>query len=210
MGTIISFLRFGSEERIKEIYQNGTIHINTIDYFKKHKDEKGRGDPYEGASKIVNYPPGEIEIVGQKIKYLNLHVKQSYQYILGNIYSFYCISSYGFKEPKKIKIDPRMRKFGDFCLMIKDNQKFLFLLEEQLKSQNLKYTIDFVTYYDPKKINGQVSLFHKPKAYAYQKEFRLYVENNEISPININIGCLKGIAEIYHTKDILKLKLDKV
>jgi hypothetical protein len=207
--SIISFLKFGSEERIIDMYQNGTIYINTIEYFKRHKDEKGRGDPYEGASRIINYPPGEIKIVGQKIKYLNLHIKESHQYVLGNICSFYCISSHGFKDPAKVKIDSRMGKFGDYCLIVKDNKTFLRLIEEKLQSLKQKYVHGFVTYYDTKKINGEVSLFQKPKAFAYQKEFRLYVENDKIAPISFQIGSLAGIAEVHHTKNILGLRLIK-
>jgi hypothetical protein len=207
--TILTFLKFGDEARINEMYEKGTIFINTIEYFRKHKSQKGRGDPYEGVSRIKNYPPGEIEIkeINYKGKYLNLHIKETYEGVLGNIFSLYSVSSRWCEDPSQFKIDKRMLEFGSHCLMIKDNQKFLTLLENKLQELGFKYDHNFITYYDKNEINGEINLFKKNLDYEYQREFRFYIENDLISPIKFEIGSLKEIAEIHPTKDIIELEL---
>ena len=92
------FIKFGSKQTITDLYENGTIYCNPVQYFRTLED-KFRGDSYEGASFIKNYPPGKftISIDGKEIdhefNYLNFHVKEAYEKTLGNIYSLYCLSS---------------------------------------------------------------------------------------------------------------------
>ncbi len=40
------FLKIGQEEHIKDLYENGTIYLNTIEYFRKIEDEELRGNKY--------------------------------------------------------------------------------------------------------------------------------------------------------------------
>ena len=42
--TIKLFLKLGSEENILDLFENGTIYMNTIEYFRKVEDEELRGD----------------------------------------------------------------------------------------------------------------------------------------------------------------------
>lgn len=207
--TILSFLKFGDENRINDMFENGTIFINTIEYFRKHKDKKGRGDPYEGASYIKNYPPGifEIKSTNYKGNYLKLHIKESYESVLGNILSLYSVSSKWCNNPANFKIDKRMALFGSHCLVIKNNALFLSLIENKLEENGYKYWHNFVTYYNKEKVSGKINLFQKTNEYAYQREFRFYIENNTLNPIKFQIGHLGEIAEIVPTTDVLKLKL---
>jgi hypothetical protein len=45
--TIKLFLKLGSEKNILDLFENGTIYMNTIEYFRKVEDEELRGDKYE-------------------------------------------------------------------------------------------------------------------------------------------------------------------
>jgi hypothetical protein len=60
--TIIFFLKLGSEENILDLFENGTIYMNTIEYFRKVEDEELRGDKYEGVSRVINSLPGTFKI----------------------------------------------------------------------------------------------------------------------------------------------------
>ena len=203
------FLKFGSEADINDLYENGTIYMNPIDRFRKIEDEELRGDKYEGVNRIWNLPSGEFEIpsIKRKVKYISMHLKENYKNVLGNIYSIYCISSYGFPSPNDFLIDKKVERFGSHFLMVKDNQRFLQLIEDKLNLLGLKFDHDFVRYYDKKSINGQITLFQKPNEFEYQKEFRIYVDSALLTPLVFKIGSLKNIAEVHKTELIHELKL---
>lgn len=199
------FLKFGQEIDIKDLYNNGTIYMNPIQLFRKVEDGELRGDSYEGVSRIKNYPPGKFEIpsIGYKGNYISLHIKESYDEVLGNIFSLYCISSHGWENPNDVKIDEKIKRFGSHCLMIKDNKRFLERMESTLKKLKLKYLHDFVKYYDKDSINRAITVFEKPNEFEYQKEFRFYINRFSTEPISFNIGSLADISEIFTAESII-------
>lgn len=180
MHTIKLLLKFGKEGDIKDLFHNGTIYMNPVQRFRKIEDGELRGDKYEGVSHIKNLPPGQFEIpsIGCKGNYSSFHLIESYENVLGNIYSLYCVSSHGWKNPLDFKIDKKIKKLGSHCLVIKDNQKFLSLIEAKLKELNVKFKHSFVEYYEKNTVNRKINLFEKPTEFEYQKEFRFYIERD--------------------------------
>jgi len=209
--TIKMFLKFGSQENIQDLFDDGTIYLNTIEYFRKIEDQGLRGDKYEGASKIINSLPGTFRIpnVDKEFGYKKIHLKESYEFILGNLYCLYCISSHGFPNSIDFNIDERNLGFGTHCLMIKDNQYFLNSIERELNKNGIKYHHGFVEYYDKDKVSKDLNPFEKPTEFEYQKEFRFYIYNDTISPISFRIGSLHGKAEIFKIEDIMRLQIEK-
>jgi hypothetical protein len=212
--SIKMFLKFGQEEHINDLYYNGTIFMNAIQYFRKIEDGGLRGDRYEGISRIKNYPPGQFEIpsLNYKGNYLALQIREAYDTVLGNIFSLYCVSSHGWENPNDFKIDKKIKQFGSHCLVVKDNVKFLSLIEEKLKVLRVNFNHNFVTYYDKDKVDRKITLFEKPLEFEYQKEFRFYVKRKSDKPFTFSIGSLTKIAEVYKAEDIvdtLKLRVNK-
>ncbi len=205
MHTIKMLLKFGQEENIKDLFYNGTIYMSPIQQFRKIEDGELRGDKYEGVSRINNYLPGQLEIpsIGYKGNYHTFHMLESYENVLGNIYSLYCVSSHGWKNPLDFKIDEKIKRFGSHCLVIKDNQKFLSLIEAKLQELNVKFRHGFIEYYDKNTVNKKINLFEKPMNFEYQKEFRFYVKRDSIEPFVFNIGSLANIAELYPSELIV-------
>jgi hypothetical protein len=205
------FVKIGAEEHIKDLYENGTIYINTIEYFRKIEDEELRGDNYEGASEIINSFPGTFKIPGndRDFKYEKIHTRNSYKEVLGNIYSLYCISSKGFPNPLIFKMDKRNLRFGTHSLIVKDNNYFLEKIKSELTKKGYEFHHDFVEYYDKNKVSKKLTLFDKPMEFEYQKEFRFYIHHQRLKPIKIQIGSLKGKAEIIETKSLMELKLER-
>lgn len=207
--TIQVFLKFGQEKRILDLFENGTVYLNTVEYFRNVEDGLLRGDRYEGVSKITNLPPGKMTIseLNMTVDYLNIHLKEAYEKVLGNLYCVYCVSSHGWENPLDFKIDERNSGFGEYCLMIKQPGVFIQKIEDEIKRLNYKVHTGFVDYYDKNKINDKITLFQKPVEFEYQKEFRFYVKNEKIEPIKLNIGSMRDYSEIYKTEDILKMRL---
>ncbi|HLF52909.1 hypothetical protein [Flavobacterium sp.] len=208
--TIKLFLKLGSEENILDLFENGTIYMNTIEYFRKVEDEDLRGDKYEGVSKIINSLPGTFKIPGidREFKYEKMHIREVHEEIIGNIYSLYAISSKGFPNPLDFKFDERNLRFGTHCLLIKNLPYFFDRIETELKNNNYKFNHGFVDYYDKDEVNREITLFEKPFEFEYQKEFRFYVEDYGMKPIKIQIGSLKKYAVVFKLEDMLELKLE--
>jgi hypothetical protein len=209
METIVMFLKFGSQHDINDLYENGTIYMNTVQYFRDREDAELRGDKYEGVSELINYPRGIFEIpsINFKGNYLNIHLRKGYERTLGNIYSLYCISSFTIDNPFDFTIDERVRGFGTHCLMILDNVSFLNRIEEALQKSNYKYHHNFIEYYDRYEKNGIIDVFDKQNTFAYQKEFRIYVESVSNEPLVLKVGSLKDIAQVITVEEVMAFKL---
>lgn len=205
MQHILMFLKFGNEENLKDLLQNGIIYMNSIQYFRSFKDSELRGDSYEGVIEIINSSSGEFEIpsIGYKGKHQGIHIKKLQDEILGNIYNLYCISSYGWKKPQDFFIDAKVKEFGSHCVIIKDNPTFLKLVTEKLDELKIKHHYNFVDYYDKKIISKKVTLFEKPLEFEYQKEFRFYVERESTEPFKFSIGNIENIAELVKLEDVV-------
>ncbi len=207
--TIKVFFKLGSEENILDLLENGTIYMNTIEYFRKVEDSELRGDKYEGVSRIINSLPGTFKIPGieREFNYIKMHLRESHKEVIGNIYSLYAISSKGFPNPLEFEFDKRNLRFGTHCLVIKNLPLFFKKIEKELKKNNYKFYHNFVDYYDKDEVNRKITLFEKPLEFEYQKEFRFYVEDYGMKPIKIQIGSLKKYAEIFKIEDLLEVKL---
>ena len=203
--TIKLFLKFGSEKNIRSLLENGTIYMNSIQRLRNLENDELRGDPYEGISWIKNIQGGEFQIKGidHKTKFIHMHLKEAYAEVIGNIYSLYCVSSFGWPNPLDFKIDERIKKFGSHCLLIKDNPEFLSLIEEHLIEMKLPFDHGFVKYYDKRTVTRNITVFEKPLEFEYQKEFRFYVIRDSTEPFSFNLGSLKQIAEIYSADEIV-------
>lgn len=204
--TIVSFLKFGSERNMKDLFENGTIYMNSIQYFKDLEDSGLRGDQFEGVSRIKNYPPGEIQIpeINFKTPYVSLHVRESYNQVVGNIYSLYCVSSKGWDKPQDCMIDKKNMGFGSHCVLIKDCQSFFSLITCKLDKLSLDYTHGFVRYYNKYDIERKLTVFEKPMEFEFQKEFRFYVKRFSTQPLKIQIGSLQQIAELLPAEGVIE------
>lgn len=204
------FFKFGSEENITDLFENGTIFFNTIDYFQKLEENGLRGDHYEGTTKITNSKSDKLKLTitipeaGKEIpiKLSKFHLREFLKDVKGNLYSLYCLSHQDVLEIDNFKIDPRVKEFGTHFIIIKKPVKFINLICNELDKNKFDFQIKQVEYYKKKKINGEISLFHKSTEFEYQKEFRIVLFNNENTPKKIQIGSLKDFAEVFKV-DIL-------
>src|SRR5690606_22908225 len=130
----------------------------------------------------------EIPKLNYKGKYISVHMRETYENVHGSIYSLYCISSFGFKNPNDFYIHEKVKDFGSHYIFIKDLPKFFSRIRSHFNIHNLKFHEGFVEYYDEKKINDEINVFQKPNRFEYQKEFRFYLERDSILPFSFQIG----------------------
>jgi len=203
---ILMFIKFGAQPHMEDLFHNGTIYMNPIQYFKNFEDNELRGDSYEGINAIRNYPEGKFEIPSLNFKghYLNIHLRQSYEAVFGNIFSLYCISSKNWGNPSEFRINKKNRKFGSHCVIIKDNPRFLSLIERKLSDLKVHYRHNLVDYYDRFIGNRSLTLFNKPMEFAYQNEFRIYADRPSMDPLSFSIGSLYDFASIHSSDEVIK------
>jgi hypothetical protein len=205
---ILTFIKFGSEKNILDLYENGSIYCNTIEYFRKLEDDYLRGDSYEGTFKITNYPPDSkitLKLPNNKdleLKTAKLHLREFYTDLIGNIYCLTAITKEEIVKLGTLKLDSKNSRFGTHFLLIKDNRQFFDRLVKGFENEKRNIKTGFVKYYDKHLINGELDLFHKSNEFEYQKEFRIIVRNEGQDPIKFQIGSLKEISQIFETKDL--------
>lgn len=204
------FLKFGEKKFMKDLQRNGTIYMRPLNDFRGIEDEELRGDSYEGVASITNHSHGTFEIpaIGFKGEYQHIHYCERSEFVLGNIFSMYCVSNNDCPDPMKFTIDSRMKRFGSHILLIKDNPEFLNRIRQSLVEQKTPFREGFVRYYNRNEINGKISVFQKPDEFAYQREFRIFAYQKQIQPMVLNIGNLEGISELFpiHAVDTFKLE----
>lgn len=210
--TIMMFIKIGALEHITDLYENGTVYLNSLEYFKKIEDGFLRGDQNEGALSLVNAKnvSAKFSFMNEEDKPINLLNLSYGTYLdLGNLYSLYCISSHGFPNPRDFKFDRRNLEFGSHCLVITKPGEFIDRMKVELNKLNQRFDYGFVKYYEEKVQLEDLGPFDKLDVFEYQKEFRFFVENAVNEPIKINIGSMKSYAEIFETKDLLSIELQQ-
>lgn len=209
------FFKFGSEKHITDLFENGTIYFNTIDYFQNLEEQGLRGDKYEGTTKITNHKSDKLKLTvtipetGEEIpiKLSKFHLREFQKDIKGNLYSLYCLRHQDVFENDNFKIDPRVKEFGTHFIIIQKPEKLINLICNELDKNKFDYQLKQVEYYEKEKINAEISLFHKTTEFEYQKEFRIVLFNKENKPKKIQIGSLKEYAEVFKVDVIDTMKI---
>ena len=212
---IYYLIKFSKEKYIKDLYEKGTIFLNTFDYFQTQENNNFRGDPEEATVQIKNFPDPENYVIeltdtktGESIRKIPGEVFLSYKNLnAGNLYCMTCIKHSDFKKGK-FQIDSKLEEFGDHALLINNPKEFKVRLEKEIYKSKFKYQARAIRYYDKWKHNGPLTLFHKSVDYSYQNEFRIVVPNNSNKPIKLNIGSLADISQIVKTERLKRLRFE--
>ena len=205
-------LKFGEEEHLKSLVEKGIIYLGAIN--KLREGDNHKFDSYEGATFIKGFVGGGIiesshPTLGYlKMKFESGTYKETYETLYGNICSFYAITQDHFTDSKLTSVDSRMQEFGSHFVMI-NMSEFMKRLRKKLEELKLKYHGRLVEYYDEKSYEGRRGLFNKRNKFEYQKEYRLYIENQEAeNPITITLDDLSDIAWIAPSNTVDKLTMD--
>lgn len=208
---IKGLMRVGHEEHILELQNQGKLFCNSIKYFRElEKTDKNRHDDREGAFKTEILDPEKLSLSkdGKKLPVTFTFFRLNKFDNSIDQHKLYCM--FGFKEKHmtgKPFVDERNITFGDKALIVFDTKEFVTRIKRELNSKNLKYSFDYVSYYEEKDINKNLSIFNKPKRFSYQNEFRFYIQHEDPSPLVIEIGSIEDISVIIDVEDLIKLNL---
>lgn len=196
-------LKFGQRKHIEDLYNNGTIYMNSINYFKRVEQNEQKKDDREGILHIKQISWLQLKIDDKIIEFSktgtgNLITSAQYREeateLLGNIFSTYAITDE--LVSKTDIIDKRCAGLGDTILIITKPITFLKRVQQALESKNIEYKCDFVKYYDEHSYEGDLGFFYKPNHYTHQSEYRICIMNDKDEPYILTIGSIADISQI--------------
>ena len=215
---ICYLIKFGSEKHMLELFEKGNLYFNTIEYFKNLEEKGNRADKLESSisnkvfkkednSTLTLRFKNEKEF---KHKIINARITQ-YKEFLGNIFCLYSIKFNDILN-NDYKIDSKIidDKEYNYCVLITNVSEFLSRIINELNKKDIKFSWKLIEYYNGNENKENLTIFHKPKEYNFQKEFRIALYRSEKKEFILNIGSLKDIAIFDKTKTIKDIEIEYI
>ncbi len=195
------FIKIGKREYIEELYNKGKVFINTVDFFRKHKNPE-IGYNKEGVDEVVplNTPVyiNGIDIPDNRPDNITITYDKALEYTETHIYSMtykeMIMEASQEKLPFNVNfLEGNYKEFGDTILFIISPNLFIEKLENALKKKKRKFEKGLIKYKEDKKWD----VFTKPMKYKSQNEYRyaIYGIDNK-KPLVLELGSLQDIAII--------------
>jgi hypothetical protein len=206
-------IKLGKKEHIECFRNKGIVFMNSINFFKEMEEDEQRKDNEEGILRIEQVTWLRI-MFGEKEFEFSKNTKQNTissaqlrvanPALEGNIFSMIAITT----ELSNFTdiLDKQNMQFGDSFLVIFNPKEFLSRIDIAIKHADLKYRWNLVKYYDEQTHSGELGVFHKPLKFKHQNEFRIFVENNQRSPLVLKIGSIEDISEIFEIEEFERLR----
>lgn len=200
------FIKFGEENHIKDLQQNGLVYCSTIQSFAK-MDDFVQGDELEKAWLIDNSKGSLLQIKpidDPDSKFITIKLNKligNREGPFGNLFCLYSLNMLEMQIGEKRLLPPKLLKKYESYLVIKNIDAFLERLHVTLDAKKLCWEHHLIEYKDFSTINAEKTIFQKDKLYEYQQEFRLFIQNNEEKEIILKLGDLSDISFIESTKN---------
>lgn len=223
---IYTFIKAVDKCYFDNFIELGEICLNTVKWFREYENiDSNIGDSFEGVSfacghdftiefgdPITEYNSDEelkekLDKIEWKSIGKGINLKGVDESINANIFSLYTV--FGKKNEKHEGSLVPQKFLEEFTnhrfVIILQPMTFLSRIENELIKNKRQVKRGLVKYYKlNSKIVENLSLFDKPDKYAYQKEYRIIVENPYAEQKIIQLGNLNDIcAEIDISKDYI-------
>ena len=186
---------------MESFINDGVVYMNSVLYFRE-RAQKGRKDPFEGASIVKNGVPVEYRDNIDKEKVFCMWHINNFTEPMGNGVSV----DYRSDSMCEITVDTR-EYVNEFAGGNSDNLRVVAIhnmkefhkrLREAFRRNNInRYDMGEINYYNPNKTPViSVSKYMKPDTLRHQNEIRYYAYNDNDKPLQISIGNMNDIATI--------------
>lgn len=213
-------IKFKNREIIESL-RSGKIYLNSLKWFREYENESGDivvGDSYEG---MLHVNDGEL-IIKETGEHQRLN-DTIIPTVLSNSYVF-CMT---YIDPRNDKFEftdeqkEELVQFGDTALLILDSDAFISKIKKAAEEKGYKIYFNNVHYYDEtidwadifiSLIPGTHNIaFWKRKTYSNQQEFRMVIPVEEYTEdhIELDIGDISDISEIFTTEQVLTMQVKK-
>lgn len=227
-----------TEQFALDLYENGHIYANNLQYFVKGDKDDFRYDSYEainGYSKgdfKLRFSDGsnnilELEKLGFKaesIVYRNSDILKKPIYCMTTINNKNILKLKNNKY--KIQLNENLKDLGDYIVLIYNKKLFI---EKLLKKFEKTYKKRYKVYYKEVKYKNfekeknkepfwekteknEKVVFEKDSKYSYQKEYRIFFDmiNDNSDHIDIYLGSLEDCATFYPFEKFKNIKFEVI
>ncbi len=206
--------KIGKANHIIDMYENEYLFFSNIKNFRSPKpDNTGRLDRKE-----LNVNNKQIIRLTLKTEEKEIHFHKVFRNFNGQFSEHlvdprtHCCSLHWLEfeiDRDLAAFDKKLLELGDKTLLILDWKRFFEILDKAVSEQNLGIQGKKVSYYDPKEVDGEISLFHKDDRFQYQKEFRILIYQLTTPSSTLNLPGLKEISTVIETKHLKTLRIMK-
>ena len=194
---ILGLLKFGQEAHIATLVR-GTLYMNPLQYFAEveaDEDEDLRGDPFEGAGRLIQADGGVVSIQAEGTfepvgRIAGPLIWRPTDGIRANVFCMYAL-----REPTGPQfVDPLNFRFGDTFAILTDGDEFLRRVRKAAYAADLNLQDHLVEYVDEREHEGQMGIFRKRSRFSYQSELRIAIIPGIETPYRLHVGDLSEIT----------------
>jgi hypothetical protein len=201
----MALVKFGMREHLEQFRNCGLLYMNAQKYFREIEDETRR-DRFETTDRIAQ-PNAFIRLtVESRSKRFVLSPVDTFLFSSDTPCNIYCMVR-ATQTATGLLVDARNCRLGDSCVVILNTQSFLDRVFSAAKSRGFNCQSGLVEYYDDRNYSGETGPFRKPAAHSWQNEFRFIVWPGSSKPIQLEVGCLEDISEIYPVSEFGQLDI---
>ena len=203
MGESGTLIKFGKQEHLLRLLDEGLLYMNNLPFFWNLEDEDPRGDPFDCIVEVARGPrvsftlPDGKEVFMEGNWTLRMHPAESEKI---NIFCMYALRPL---VEGSFPVDERNFGFGDHALILLNSDEFMSRTESILKSQRIIAKGDLVEYVDDC-YTGKLGPFKKRRRFAYQSEWRFVCRDGPGGPREVRIGSIRDISAIIPSAEVNK------
>ena len=203
MGEPGTLIKFGQQEHLLRLRDEGLLYMNHLQYFWKIEDDELRGDPFDCITEVargprISFPSADgKELFVEGNWTLRMHPPEPEKI---NIFCMYALRPL---TKGTFPINERNLRFGEHALVLMNRDEFMQRIELTLKSQKIVAKANLVEYVDDG-YAGKIGPFRKLRRFSYQSEWRLVCKEGPGGPREIRIGSIRDISEIIRSDEVNK------
>jgi len=208
MGEPGTLIKFGRQDHLRQLQEEGLLFMNNLPYFWGIEDQELRGDPFDSNVRIERGPRIGMTLPdGKKAFFEGTWTLGMYPSNPEEI-NLFCMYALRPLVEANFPIDAKNYRFGEHALVLINRDEFMVRIASVLRSQKIKAQVGLVEYvYDSYK--GEIGPFRKLGKFAYQCEWRLVCLDGPGGPRKISIGSIQDISVIMHSDELNKeIKID--
>jgi hypothetical protein len=197
-------VKFGQQEHLQQLQDDGLLYMNNLPYFWQIEDEELRGDPYDSVDEVARGRNSKITLPnGREVPFqgtswvIRIRPPEAERI---NIFCMYALRP----STGSFPVDSRNYKFGDSALVVTQPQEFIDRVGASLRTDRINGRGDLVEYVD-EQYAGEIGPFRKLRQFTYQSEWRLVCYDGPGEVRKIMIGGIRNISIVMPSREINKI-----
>jgi len=190
------------QEKYKNDFLDGKLHLNTLTYFKSLEGDELRSDRDEGV--VSAHQVAEVSFL-HKGSWMPLPVRGAVRTHDERFNDLNIMCIYMLSADSNIIFDPRNEQFGGCAIVIRDPSEFLRRVRTAAAEEKWEAFLDPVKYVKEDSYEGIMGPFRKFDHFSYQMEYRIVLRTGVMAPCKLNIGDIRDITYCIASQEISKI-----